>query len=289
MPRFAANVSMLYTEWPLLQRPAAAAADGFEALEVQFPYAEPIPAWQDALAAAGRPLVLMNLPPAGTRPEEAAPAWAAGARGVAALPGREAEFRAGFDLACAYALALGVSRLHVMAGCRPEGAPPGPMEATFLANLAWAAARLRGSGLTLLVEPLNTQDVPGYFLTRQAQAHALLDALDDARAAAGLGPALGGPAPVQVQFDAYHAGLMEGDEAPRWLAEGLARGRIGHVQVAALPDRGEPGPAEAGPDGLFARLDRLGWAGWVGAEYRPRAGTRAGLAGWWPAQRPGVA
>lgn len=282
MPRFAANLSMLYTEWPLLQRPQAAAEDGFEALEVQFPYAEPVAAWQDALAAAGRPLVLMNAPAAGRTPAEAAAAWAAGERGVAALPGREDEFRAGFDLACRYALALGVPRLHVMAGCAPAGAAREDLEATLRANLRWAAARVAGSGLGLLVEPLNDRDVPGYVLGRQAQAHALLDALE----AEGLGAPAGGPPPVQIQFDAYHAALMEGQALDRWLAEGLARGRLGHLQVAAVPDRGEPDAGTLDLARLFARIDGLGWTGWVGAEYRPRAGTRAGLAGWWARARP---
>lgn len=274
MPRFAANLSMLYTEWPLLQRPQAAAEDGFEGLEIQFPYAEPVAAWQDALAAAGRPLLLMNAPVAGRTPAEAAAAWAAGERGVAALPGREDEFRAGFDLACHYALALGVPRLHVLAGCLPPGAQRSELQPTYLANLRWAAERLRGSGLTLLIEPINLRDMPGYFLNRQDHGHEILDLLE----ASGLQPEADGRRLVQVQMDLYHCQVVEGDVS-RKLERWLGSGRVGHLQIAAVPDRGEPDAGELHHPHLFRLIDALGWAGWVGAEYRPRAGTRAGL-GW---------
>lgn len=253
MPRFAANLSMLFTELPMLQRFAAAASAGFDAVELQFPYEWPAEALREALQEAGLPLVLHNLP---------AGDWAAGERGIACLPGREAEFRAGVDRALAYAQALGAPRLNCLAGIAPAGADPALLRATMLGNLRHASARLAEAGLELLLEPINQRDVPGFWLHRSGQALELLDEL--------------GAANAKLQYDLYHAQRSEGE-----LVGTLRRhlGRIGHIQIADNPGRHEPGSGEIAFDFIFDELDRLGYAGHVGCEYLPAAGTDAGL-GW---------
>lgn len=253
MPRFAANLSMMYTELPFMERFGAAAHDGFRAVEFLFPYAHAASDLAAELSRLGLQQVLFNTVPGD---------FDAGERGLAAVPGREAEFLAGVDRAIDYARALRCPRLHAMSGRLPDGADRTRWHATAVANLREAASRCAVHGIDLLVEPLNTRDNPGYFLTSQAQAHALIAEV--------------GVPNLKLQFDLYHCQIMEGDLATH-LREGFAR--IGHVQVAGVPGRHEPDVGEIHYPYLFSLLDELGYDGWVGCEYRPRAGTRAGL-GW---------
>lgn len=259
MPRFAANLSLMYGEWPFPARFAAAAEDGFEGVECQFPYAFAANELAARRGDAGVELVLLNAP-AGDP--------ARGERGLAALPGREADFRRGFlDQALAYADALACRRVHVMAGVAEAGADPGAMRDCFLANLAWAAAQAAPHGVQVLIEPLNRRDVPGYLFCRQDEAHALV--------------AEAGAANLAVQFDLYHCQIVEGDLTRR-LTRHLDPGAptpVGHLQVAGVPDRHEPDHGELDSAWLFGLVDALGFSGWIGAEYRPRHATRAGL-GW---------
>ena len=264
MPRFAANLSLMYTELSFLDRFEAAARDGFEAVEYLFPYA-----WEPAELAArlhahGLRQVLFNAPPAGLGRAAMARAWDAGERGTAALPGREAEFRAGVLEALRYAEALDCPRIHVMAGRVPAGEEHGAFQAVCAANLRWAAAQAGAQGREVLIEPFNPRDMPGYFLNRQDHAHALLDAVDSPH--------------LKVQMDLYHCQIVEGDVATR-LRRYLPTGRVAHIQVAGVPERHEPDRGELHYPYLFALIDALGYAGWVGCEYRPAAGTSAGL-GW---------
>jgi len=253
MPRFAANLSMLFGEVPFLDRFEAAARAGFRAVECQFPYPFPKEAIAERQRRHGLELVLHNLP---------AGDWEKGERGLACLPEREREFEEGVALGIEYARALGCARLNCLAGVAPPGVEPGRLRATLVENLRRAAARLADAGLDLLVEPLNTRDVPGFLLCRTEQALSVLDEV----AAPNL----------RLQFDAYHMQVMEGD-----LANTLQRhlARIGHVQIADNPGRHEPGTGEIHYPFLFAHLDRIGYRGWVGCEYRPEATTEAGL-GW---------
>jgi hydroxypyruvate isomerase len=273
MPRFSANLSMLYTEVPFLDRFERAARSGFTAVEVQFPYAFDAREIRSRLDDLGLVMVLHNLP---------AGDWAAGDRGIACQPERSAEFRDGVDRAIDYAQALGVSQLNCLAGISPKGVeqpaiatqhlmlkqmePCGtaqsPAHDTMVSNLAFAAAALKRHGLRLLIEPVNTFDVPGFFISRTQQA---IDLIDEC-----------GADNVFVQFDVYHAQRMEGELAAT-LQRHLAR--IGHVQIADNPGRHEPGTGEINFAFLFAHLDRIGYAGWVGCEYMPANGTEAGL-GW---------
>ena len=262
MPRFAANLSMMYTEHAFLDRFAAAAADGFEAVEYLFPYAFDRAALAERLQDHGLTQVLFNAPPGN---------FEAGERGLASLPDRVAEFQHGFiDQALPYARALACPRVHVMAGLLPDGADRADHAAhaaCYQANLAWAAAQAAPLGLAVLIEPINTRDIPGYFLNRQDQAHALVRAI----AAPNL----------QVQMDLYHCQIVEGDLAMKlrhYLGAG-GGGRVGHLQIAGVPDRHEPDLGELNYPYLFDLIDTLGYRGWVGCEYRPRAGTSAGL-GW---------
>ncbi|MFN3862563.1 MAG: hydroxypyruvate isomerase family protein [Roseateles sp.] len=242
-PRLAANLDWLYTEHAYLDRPAAARADGFTAVELQQPHLHDA----DALAArlAGLRVVLMNAP---------AGDWAAGERGFAALPGRQADFRdttlRGLDLATR----LGAARVHLLSGLA-ENEPEA--RATWLDNLRWAAEQ---SALPLVVEPINRRDMPGYFLHRQAQALDLLTTLASPR--------------VQLQLDLYHCRVAEGESALH-LQRALDLGLLGHVQLAGTAGRHEPAAQEYAAE--LALLDARGWPGAVGLEYRPRAGTSAGL------------
>jgi hydroxypyruvate isomerase len=253
MPRFAANLSMMFNEVPFPERFARAAAAGFKAVEFLFPYDYPpadIAAW---LAASGLETVLFNMPPGD---------WAKGERGVAALPGREAEFRAGVTRALDYAQALGTKRIHAMAGLMPEDADPESCRRTYIENLRYAAREAAKNGRTVLIEPINHRDMKHFFLNTQSQARAVLDAVGEPN--------------LLIQMDFYHAQITEGD-----LAMTLRRqvASVGHVQIAGVPERHEPDIGEVNYPYLFALLDELGYAGWVGCEYRPRNGTEAGL-GW---------
>jgi 2-dehydrotetronate isomerase len=258
MPRFAANLSMLYNELPFLDRFEAAAKDGFTAVEYLFPYAYQASELSARLKDHGLQQVLFNAPPAGGDATSISQAWDAGQRGTACLPGREAEFRYGVALALEYAQALDCPRIHLMAGLAPTDSDKDSLRRTYVNNLRWAAELAQASGRRVLIEPINTRDIPGFFLNYQAQAHAVLDDV--------------GAENLEVQMDLYHCQIMEGDLAMK-LRTYLPTGRIGHVQIAGVPERHEPDVGEINHDYLFALLDTLGYSGWVGCEYRPGRGT----------------
>jgi len=256
MLRFAANVSMLFTEAPFLDRFALAARAGFAAVECQFPYEAPAADIRARLDDLGLAMVLHNLP---------AGDWAAGDRGLACLPQRVDEFRAGVSRAIAYARALGTTQVNCLAGIAPRDADAQALRRTFVDNVRFAARAFAAEGLKLLVEPINTFDMPGFFVHGTAQCVALLDEVGEPN--------------VFVQYDAYHMQRMEGE-----LAGTIARHlpRIAHVQVADNPGRHEPGTGEIRFEFLFAELERLGYDGWIGCEYRPAGRTDVGL-DWLPA------
>ena len=247
MPRFAANLSMLFRELPLLERPSAARDAGFAGVEILFPYDEPGHLIRQALDRAGLPLILINTPP---------PNWTGGDRGFAAIPGGEERFRHDFRRALRYAQVLGARHIHVMAGVAegPEARD------TFIRNLAWAAATAPEQPLT--IEPINTHDMPGYFL-------------DDFDLAAEVLDTVGAPN-LALQFDAYHAHRITGDVMGTWAAHGH---RAAHVQVAGYPGRHEPAGGEIDYPAFFARLDSDGYAGFVSGEYTPEGRTEDGI-GW---------
>ncbi len=252
MPRFAANLTMLFTERPFLDRFAAAARAGFEAVEFLFPYPFEKAELKAALTNNHLTLVLHNLP-AGN--------WEKGDRGIACDPQRRAEFREGVAKAIEYATALGCKQLNCLAGIV---APSDAVIAheTLVDNLKFAAPALAASGLTLLLEPVNTRDIPGFFVNRSAQALAIIDEV--------------GAPNLKLQYDIYHAQVMEGDLA-RTIETNLAR--ISHIQLADNPGRHEPGTGEINYQYLFRRIDELGYTGWIGCEYKPATETEAGL-GW---------
>lgn len=252
MPRLAANLSLMFQELPFLDRFEAAAAAGFEAVEFLFPYAERMEDLAARLEAARLTQALFNLPPGD---------WEAGERGLAALPGREIEFRAGLMTALDYAKALGCRRLHAMAGIPPAGADAAVCEAVYIENLRYAADVAAEAGVALLIEPINGRDMPGYFVNRTAQARRIIDAV--------------GSDNLFLQYDVYHAQISEG-----FLGEtfGANRDIIRHVQVAGVPGRHEPDDRqEINYPFLFGLFDALGYDGWIGCEYSPRAGTLDGL------------
>jgi 2-dehydrotetronate isomerase len=265
MPRFAANLSMMYTEHAFLDRFGAAAADGFRAVEYLFPYAFERSEVAARLADHGLQQVLFNAPPGD---------WDAGERGLACLPGREDEFRRGLvEQALPWAQALHCPRVHLMAGLAPAQADHAALHATYVANLAWAAREAASAGIELLIEPINLRDMPGYFLHRQEQAHAVVAEV--------------GAPNLKVQMDLYHCQIAEGDVAMK-LRRYLPSGRVGHIQIAGIPERHEPDSGELRYAYIFDVLDELGWQGHLGCEYRPRAGTSAGL-GWFAPYRDAAA
>ncbi len=255
MPRFAANLTMLYNEHAFLDRFAAAAADGFRGVEYLFPYAFAASDIAQRLRDHGLQQVLFNAPPGD---------WDAGERGLACLPGREAEFRAGFAKALEYAQALNCPRIHVMAGLAPASAERAALQATYEANLAWAAEQASAYGRDVLIEPINTRDIPGFFLNRQDEAHRTVQAI--------------GASNLKVQFDLYHCQIVEGDVAMK-IRQYLPTGRVGHFQIAGVPMRHEPDLGELNHPYLFSVIDEVaaacGWQGWVGCEYRPARGAVA--------------
>ncbi|HRN07463.1 MAG TPA: hydroxypyruvate isomerase family protein [Ottowia sp.] len=269
MPRFAANLSLLYTELPFLDRFEAAARDGFEAVEYLFPYAFDLAELLARLKANGLQQVLFNAPPGGTDAPGIDAAWAAGARGTASVPGREAEFRAGVELALRYADALDCPRIHCMAGLLSESAAGADQESAarsvYVSNLRWAATEAAKSGRTILIEPINPRDMPCFFLNRQDDAHAVVQEV--------------GAPNLQVQMDLYHCQIVEGDVAMK-LRQYLPTGRVGHLQIAGVPERHEPDVGELNCAYLFEVIDEVaaqcGWQGWVGCEYRPRLGAEPG-------------
>jgi len=259
VPRFAANLSMLYSEHFFLDRFAAAAADGFGAVEFLFPYAFTASKLAARLRDNGLEQVLFNGPPGD---------WEQGERGMACLPGREDQFKRSIEQALSYAATLRCARVHVMAGLVPPGVEHSLLRATSVANLAWAAAQAAPQGVELQIEPINTRDVPGFFLNRQDQAHQVVADV--------------GAPNLKVQMDLYHCQIVEGDLATK-LEKYLPGGAVGHMQIAGVPERHEPDVGEINYPYLFELIDRLGYRGWIGCEYRPRiaapGGTTAGL-GW---------
>jgi hydroxypyruvate isomerase len=253
MPRFAANLTMMFNEHAPLDRYRAAADAGFEAVEMLFPYAHDVEAIAKAKQAAGVRQVLFNLPPGD---------WDAGERGMACIPGREAEFEEGVRTALRYAEALECPMLHMMAGLAPAVADPATLAATYRRNLAFAADAVGEAGRSLCIEPINARDMPGFYLRTTGEAIGHLDAA--------------GKANASLQFDVYHCQISEGDLTRR--IEALID-RIGHVQIAGVPDRHEPSAGEVAYGHVFDLFDRLGYEGWIGCEYRPKAGTVDGL-GW---------
>ncbi|MGM0700961.1 MAG: hydroxypyruvate isomerase [Pseudomonadota bacterium] len=253
MPKFAANLSMLFTEVDFLDRFEAAAKAGFKGVEYLFPYDFEAAEFKRRLDDFGLVQVLFNLP---------AGDWGAGERGIACHPDRVAEFCAGVDRAIDYAKVLGNTQVNCLAGIQPAGVGAAEARRTLVDNLRYAADRLEKAGILLVAEPINTRDIPGFFLNRTEQALALFDEV--------------GSANLQLQYDIYHMQIMEGDLAPT-----IERhiDRIAHVQLADNPGRHEPGTGEINYPFLFDHLDRLGYAGWVGCEYKPATTTEEGL-GW---------
>jgi len=251
MPRFAANLTMLFTEVPFLDRFERAAQAGFKGVEFLFPYAWTATEIRQRLKNHGLTLVLHNLP---------AGDWEAGERGIACHPDRIAEFRAGVAEAIVYAQALGVGQLNCLAGKAPAGVGAEALRQTLVDNLRYAAAELKAAGLKLLIEPINSYDIPGFYLNHTAQAVELLSEV--------------GADNAYVQYDIYHAQRMEGELAAT-MQKYLPL--IGHIQLADNPGRNEPGTGEINYPFLFAHLDRLGYTGWIGCEYKPAAGTESGL------------
>jgi hydroxypyruvate isomerase len=258
MPKFAANLTMMFNELPFLDRFGGAAEAGFKGVEFLYPYEHTPEAVGAALKANGLQNVLFNLPPGN---------WAAGEKGIACLPDREAEFRESVATALRYARALGTPRVHAMAGLVPPGANRATLRATYVENLRYAAQEAAKQGLELLIEPINTRDIPGYFLNTQAEAHTIREEV--------------GAPNLKVQMDFYHVQIVEGDIAMkvrRWLPH------VGHIQIAGVPERHEPDTGEVNYPYLFRLLDELGYPGWLGCEYRPAKGTLEGL-GWFAPYR----
>ena len=243
---------MLFAERPILERPAAARAAGFDVVEVQFPYEQPLADWVRAKQQAGVEVLLINSPPGD---------FAAGERGLAAVPGREADFRSAIAQARDYAAALGVARVHVMSGIPPAGAEPERRAATLAANLDHAASVLAEVGAVAQVEALNSRDVPGYQLVSTRAALAAIEAA--------------GHPNLAIQYDLYHMQIMEGDLI-RTMEAHLSR--IGHIQFADNPGRHEPGTGEINFAAVFAAIDAMGYAGYLGAEYTPSTRTEDTLA-----------
>ena len=253
MPKFCANLTLLFNEVPFLERFQAAAREGFEAVEYLFPYGYPKEQLAEELRAHALTQVLHNMP---------AGDWEAGSRGIGCLPDRVGEFQDGVERTIDYARALGCRRVNCLAGIVRPGADPERCRRTFVDNLKFAAPRLGEAGIQLLIEPINTRDIPGFFLTGTRQA---LDILADV-----------GCANLYLQYDIYHMQIMEGDLA-RTIETNL--GRIAHMQLADNPGRNEPGTGEIHYPFLFDWIDALGYRGWIGCEYKPRTATAAGL-GW---------
>jgi hydroxypyruvate isomerase len=253
MPKFAANLTMMFNEVDFLDRFEAAARAGFHGVEYLFPYPYKKEELVERLQKHGLTQVLHNLP---------AGDWAKGERGIACLPDRIGEFQDGVGRAIEYGVALGCKQLNCLAGIAPQGVAGDKLRETFAANLKFAAAKLASAGIRLLVEPVNTRDIPGFFLRRTAQALEIIDAVASPN--------------LSLQYDIYHMQIMEGD-----LATTIQRNlpRIAHMQLADNPGRHEPGTGEINYPFLLQFIDKLGYGGWIGCEYKPAAATTAGL-GW---------
>jgi hydroxypyruvate isomerase len=259
VPKFAANLSFVFQEVGFLERFAMAAGCGFKGVEYLSPYEHPPEIIAEQLNRHGLEQALFNMPPGD---------WAAGERGIAALPGREQEFRDGVETALTYAKATNCRLVHAMAGLVPEGSDRAAAQRAYVANLRHAAERLAPESVTVVIEPINNRDIPGYYLNTTTQAMRVIDAV--------------GHPNLKLQLDLYHVQIMEGDLAHRIRA--LA-GHYPHVQIAGNPGRHEPDVGEINYPFLFDLFDELGYSGWIGCEYRPKGETRAGL-GW--ARRYGI-
>jgi hydroxypyruvate isomerase len=253
MPKFAANLSMMFTEAPFLDRFAAAADAGFKAVEFLFPYEYPPEEIRARSLTAGVDIILFNMPPGN---------WASGERGITCIPGREAEFRAGVEKALTYAIALGTQRLHAMAGIVPGGADPADCRRILIENLRYAADKLSAHNITLLLEAINTRDMPGFVLSTQKESFEICNAVNAPN--------------LKMQMDLYHMQVMEGDLATKLKQYAP---HCGHIQIAGCPERNEPNTGEIRYEYLFRLLDELGYDGWLGCEYRPAGKTADGL-GW---------
>jgi hydroxypyruvate isomerase len=244
---------MMFTDVPFLDRFAAAANAGFTAAEFLFPYEYSPEVVGSHSKAAGIEIILFNMPPGN---------WGAGERGITCIPGREEEFREGVEKALSYATYLGTPRLHSMAGIVPQGFDPAACRATLIENLTYAAEKLAEHGSTLLLEAINTRDMPGFVVSTQKDSESICDAV--------------GAPNLKMQMDLYHMQVMEGD-----LATKLKRyaSKCGHVQIAGCPERNEPDTGEVRYEYLYRLLDNLGYEGWIGCEYRPAGKTSDGL-GW---------
>ena len=270
MPKFAANLSMLYPELDFLDRFEAAARDGFRAVELLFPYAYDARELKSRLDANGLQQALFNAPPGDAQKGE---------RGLACIPGREGEFRSSIAKAMEYAGVLDCPRVHVMAGLAPEGSDRASLRKTYVSNLSWAAREFATAGIDALIEPINTRDIPGFFLNRQDEAHAIVEEV--------------GATNLKVQMDLYHCQIVEGDVAMK-VRRYLPTGRVGHFQIAGVPQRHEPDVGEVNYRYVFDVIDEVsaqcGWDGWIGCEYRPArgavsGGTSAGLQSWFTRER----
>ncbi len=255
MPRFCANLTMMFNEHPFLERFAAASKAGFTAVEFLFPYDHPAAEIRARLDDHGLEQILFNMPPGD---------WSLGERGLASLPGRVAEFRDSVKRALDYATVFGTKRLHCMAGLVPAGTAQGTAASLYAANLAWACEQAVAAGVLVVIEPINHRDMPGFFLNTTDQGAAVVEAIGRDRLA--------------LLFDIYHCQVTEGDVTSR-MARLLPL--IGHIQIADVPARNEPGTGELNWRFIFDRMDAVGYAGWVGCEYRPAGDTVSGL-GWLP-------
>jgi len=251
MPRFAANLSMMFNEAPFLERFGAAAACGFKGVEFLFPYEHPPEAIREQLEKHHLEIVLFNMPPGN---------WAAGERGLACSPGREPEFRAAIHEALVYATALRIPRLHAMAGIPPPGADRAACRATLAANLKYAAQTFAPHNITVLLEAINHRDIPGFFINTQAESYDICAAVNEPN--------------LKMQMDLYHMQVMEGDIAMKLRQYAP---HCGHIQIAGVPGRNEPDTGEVRYEYLFRLLDEIGYQGWVGCEYRPAGRTVEGL------------
>ncbi|MGL4437795.1 MAG: 2-oxo-tetronate isomerase [Bosea sp. (in: a-proteobacteria)] len=258
MPRYSANISIMFQDLPFLARFGAAKAAGFAAVECWFPYEHPKQHLKDLLDGHGLSLVGINTAPGDVAKGE----W-----GVTALPGRESEFDRQFAEALDYAMALGSSGIHIMAAMT-GGMDTGACDSAYMGNLERAAKLAEGTGVNLLIEPLNAKDRPGYFLSRSDKSIDIITRI--------------GAANLKLMFDVYHIQVMEGDIIRRLRAH---LPHVGHIQIAAVPTRHEPDEGELNYRAILAEIDALGWQGWVGCEYKPRAGTVEGL-GWCEALAP---
>ena len=253
MPKLAANLTMMFNEVEFLDRFEAAARSGFRAVEFALPYDYDKGALVERLEGSGLVVALHNLP---------AGDWAAGERGIATAPARVGEFQDGVGLALEYAKALGCGKVNCLAGIPPQGAEPDDLREALVSNLRFAAARLGEAGIRLLVEPINTRDIPGFYLNYSQQALSIIEEV--------------GSSNLSLQYDVYHMQIMEGDLIPTMRAN---LGSIGHIQIADTPGRHEPGTGEINYPNVFSAIDDMGYEGWIGCEYIPLTTTEEGL-GW---------